>query len=50
MKAPIGQAYGAQVSSVITPPIQSDYMSQITTTPQRVLESKTTEGGTKGNG
>ena len=51
MKAPIGQAYGAQVSSVITPPIRYDNMSQITTILQAFLEAqtKTPEGGTKGN-
>ena len=51
-KSPTGQAYGAQVPSVITPQIRSDYMSQITTILQAVLEAqtKTSEGGTKGNG
>ena len=52
LKAPTGQAYGTQVPSVITPPIKSEKMSQITTIIQAVMESqsKTTEGVNNGNG
>ena len=51
-KYPTGQNYGVQVPSVITLPSRSDDMSQITTIIQAVLgvQTKTTEGGTKGNG
>ena len=50
-KAPTGQAYGAQVPSVIMPPSRSDDMSQITTILQAVLEAqaKTPGGRTYGN-
>ena len=51
-KSPTGQAYGAQVPPVITPPSRSDDTSQITTILQAIIESqtKTPEGGTKGIG